>query len=153
MEGIQVLTDLFVTFFGFGLAILGERVTEWIKKRNDAKELKKIILEELKKVFNDLSAFREEMLEVQPLKIPSWDSALNTGQVSLFDFPTRNKLFYIYNTINEFNSWCLVHTNFYFEKERKNELLITEINKIKKKLLEESDVNISSMIDMLEGSR
>lgn len=150
----QVAIDLFVTFLGFGLAILGERLTDWLKTHSDTIALKKLIKEELKKVLNDLESFSEETLDVQPLKIPSWESAINTGQVSLFDFTTRNKLFLVYNTINEFNSWCLVHTNYYFEKGNQNKLLIKEINKIKNRLLSnrknESNFSISSAIEMLE---
>lgn len=155
IDWIQVAIDLFVTFFGFGLAIFGERLTDWLKTRSDTMALKKLIKEELKKVLNDLENFSEETLDVQPLKIPSWESAINTGQVSLFDFTTRNKLFLVYNTINEFNSWCLVHTNYFFEKGNQNKLLIKEINKIKIKLLSngqnESDSSISSAIEMLES--
>ncbi len=155
IDWTQVAIDLFVTFFGFGLAIFGERVTDWLKTRSDIRELKNLIKEELKKVLNDLENFSEETLDVQPLKIPSWESAINTGQVSLFELTIRNKLFRIYNTINEFNSWCLVHTNYYFEKGEQNKLLIKEINRIKEKLLgndpNERDLSISIAIEMLEG--
>ncbi len=155
IDWTQVSIDLFVTFFGFGLAIFGERVTDWLKTRSDIRELKNLIKEELKKVLNDLENFSEETLDVQPLKIPSWESAINTGQVSLFELTVRNKLFRIYNTINEFNSWCLVHTNYYFEKGEQNKLLIKEINRIKEKLLgndpNERDLSISIAIEMLEG--
>lgn len=154
IDWIQVTIDLFVTFFGFALAILGGRATDWYKTRKETKELKKLIKEELRKVYDELESFNEETLDVQPLKIPSWESAINTGQVSLFDFVTRNKLFCVYNTINEFNSWCLVHTNYYFKKGMKNKLLIKELNKIKKGLLcnesNESASSISSAIEILE---
>lgn len=154
IDWIQVVIDLFVTFFGFGLAMLGERLTNWLKIRSDTKMLEKLVKEELKKILCDLENFDLETLDVQPLKIPLWESAISTGQVSLFDFTTRNKLFLVYNAINEFNSWCLVHTNYYFEKGQKNKLLIKELNQIKKKLLgidsNESDLSINSAIEILE---
>lgn len=150
----QVAIDLFVTFVGVGLAIIGERITNWIKIRRETRELKKLIKAELEKIFNDLKNFNEETLDVQPLRVPSWESAVNIGQVSLFDIVTRNKLFCVYNTINEFNSWCLIHTNYYFEKGQQNKLLIKELNNIKKKLLSneshESDSSIKGAIEILE---
>lgn len=157
IDWIQVVIELFVTFFGVGLAILGERMTDWFKNRKDTRELKKLVKEELKKVYNELENFSEETLDVQPLKIPLWESAVNTGQVSLFDFATRNKLFHVYNTINEFNSWCKIHTNYYFEKEKQNRLLIKTLNQMKNELLSnnlnESDSSINSAIEILEEGR
>lgn len=154
IDWVQVAIDLFVTFFGFGLAIIGERVTDWFKTRNDTRELKKLLRVELEKIYNDLKKFNEETLDVQPLKIPSWESAINTGQISLFDLITRNKLFCVYNAINEFNSWCWIHTNYYFEKGKQNKLLIKELNHIKRKLLnnesDESDLSIRNAIQILE---
>lgn len=153
IDWIQLLLDLFVTFLGFGLAILGERITDRINAHRSAKELKILLKEELEKVFYDLKKYNEETLDVQPLKIPSWESAINIGQVSLLDFDTRNTLFRIYNSIKEFNSWCLVHTNYYFEKGKKNRLLITEIIRIKKELLSDlndNNLSISYAIKILE---
>lgn len=154
IDWIQVAIDLFVTFFGFALAIIGGKLTDWIKTRNDTIALEKLIKEELKKILHDLEKFNEETLDVQPLKIPSWESAINTGQVSLFDLDVRNKLFLVYNTINEFNSWCLIQTNYYFENGQNNKLLIKELKQIKKKLLgiepDKSDLSISSAIEILE---
>lgn len=61
-----------------------------------------------------------------------------------------NKLFHVYNTINEFNAWCSIHTNYYFEKGQQNRLLIKELNR-KKELLSagenKSDSDISGAIE------
>lgn len=143
IDWTSILLELFAAFLGFGLAILGERITDKINTRNAIKEQKKLLKEELEKVLNDLKAYNIETLDVQPIKIPVWDSAINTGQVSLFDFNTRNILFRTFNFINEFNSWCLIHTNYFFEKGEKNQLLIKEIGRIKEELLSDIQTAIS----------
>ena len=55
---------------------------------------------------------------------------LLSPNVALLDVQVRNKLFHVYNTINEFNAWCSIHTNYYFEKGQQNRLLIKELNRI-----------------------
>lgn len=154
IDWMQVLIDLLVTCFGFGLALVGERWTERLRARREANELKKLIKEELEKILEDINKFNENALDVQPLKIQSWESAINTGQVALLDVQVRNKLFHVYNTINEFNAWCSIHTNYYFEKGQQNRLLIKELNRIKKNLLSigvnKSDSDINGAIEILE---
>lgn len=154
IDWFQIALELFVTVLGFFLAIWSARVTDIIKARSDTKELKRLIKEELKKINDDLKNFNEKTLDVQPLRIPLWESAINTGQLSLLDFVTREKLFRVYNTIREFNSWCLVHTNYYFEKGKQNELLIQELSRIKGELLkddsDDSDLGILSAIRILK---
>lgn len=141
IDWASILLELFAAFLGFGLALLGERITDKINTHNAIKEQKKLLKEELEKVLNDLKAYNIETLDVQPIKTPVWDSAINTGHVSLFDFDTRNILFRTYNFINEFNSWCLIHTNYFFEKGDKNSMLIKEIGRIKNELL--SDIQMA----------
>lgn len=157
VDFVQIVIELFVTFLGFALAIIGERITVYIKSRSDAKELKILIKEELENVYIDLKQFDEGTLDIQPLTISSWDSACNTGQLSLLNFTTRDKLFRVYNNIKEFNSWCLVQTNYYFEKEKLNVMLIEELRRIKKDLLKDNyddeDLSILKVIKMLEEER
>lgn len=149
-DWIQLIFEIVGTILGFGLAIWGERIADRIKARNDANLLRRLIVEELKKVYEDLNMFNEKTLDIQPLKIPSWESIINTGQVSLFDLEMREKLFRVYNTIREFNSWCLVHTNYYFQNEQRNQLLIKELNRIKRELLsEESNDKTPSVSDLI----
>ena len=154
IDWFQIILELFITVLGFFLAIWSGRITDIIKARSDTKELKRLIKEELKKINDDLKKFNEKTLDVQPLRIPLWESAINTGQLSLLDFVTREKLFRVYNTIKEFNSWCLIHTNYYFEKGKQNELLIQELSRIKGELLkddsDDSDLSILGAIRILK---
>lgn len=149
----QAILDLLATFLGFGLAILGEKITDKRKTRIATKELRELIIEELKKLYSEVAVFNVETLDVNPLKIPSWKSAINTGQLSLFSFETRKRLFSVYNMIEEFNAWCRVHTNYYFEQGKQNELLIKEIDRIKTNLLNsnsEENSSIGNVIKILE---
>lgn len=154
LDWFQILLELFITFLGFLLAIWSGRISDGIKVKHDKDELRRMIKEELKKIYEDLNEINEEMLDVQPLRIPLWESAINTGQLSLLDFLTREKLFRVYNAIKEFNSWSLIHTGYYFEKETQNKLLIQELRKIKEELLKSDsnnkDAGILGALEILE---
>ena len=63
IDWMQVLIDLLVTCFGFGLALVGERWTERLRARREANELKKLIKEELEKILEDINKFNENALE------------------------------------------------------------------------------------------
>ena len=145
----QFLPSMIATFVGFVLALTGQWFFGYIKKSKESDELKSHIAEELNSIKIDLEQFVSTSLDVQPLKTPIWNALINAGQVALLDTNTREQLFRVYNTIQEFNSWCLVQTNYYFENEKYNELLTNELTLLKAELLNSENLPFSKSIILL----
>lgn len=131
----QFLPSMIATFVGFVLALLGQWLFLFFVKTNNSHELIEHIVEELTNIKIDLEKFSCNSLDIQPLKTPVWNAVINAGQVALLDTKMREQLFSVYNAVQEFNSWCLVQTNYYFENERFNTLLTTELKKLKEEML------------------
>ena len=145
----QFLPSIIATFVGFVLALTGQWFLGYVKKSKEANELKSHIAEELNSLKIDLEQLVSTSLDVQPLKTPIWNALINAGQVALLDTNIREQLFRVYNTIQEFNSWCLVQTNYYFENEKHNELLKNELTTLKAELLNTESLPFSRSIILL----
>ena len=143
----DMISSIFGSLLGFGLALLGERLVDNYKTRADAKEIKKLLIEELKACNSSLQGLDAKSLDVQPLKLSSWEGISHSNQLSLLDVNTRAVLFDVYNIMAELNSWSYVHTKFYFEKGERNVLLVSEITSLRNKLLGEDKTSAESMID------
>lgn len=140
IDWFDVIFQLFITGLGFAFALWSARWLDGVKEKKDKQELKRLLKEELSNILDVLTRLNVELLDVQPLKIPLWESVINTGQISLLDFETRKILFGVYGKIKEYNSWCLIYTNYYFEKNKKNDLLLNELKKIKSELIGSDDI-------------
>ena len=158
IDWFDVCFQLFITIVGFVFALWSARLIDEQKNKKDAIKLKRLLSEELKNVGCFLSSYNVELLEPNPLKTPMWESVINTGQLSLLDFETRETLFRVYNKIREFNSWALIYTNYFFEKEKKHEKILEELKEIKTELLnnekksnENTVSSISTVIDVLSN--
>ncbi|GHT10787.1 hypothetical protein FACS189426_11700 [Bacteroidia bacterium] len=145
----QFLPSMIATFIGFVLALIGQWFFGYIKKSKGSGELKSHIAEELNSIKLALENFESTFLDVQPLKTPIWNALINAGQVALLDTQIREQLFGVYSTIQEFNSWSLVQTNYYFENERYNELLTNELTKLKTELINNEKSSFSRSIILL----
>lgn len=153
-EWNQFWPSMIATFVGFVLALLGQFAWERWKEKHDAKGLISRIKSELGDVITVLTAVTDTSLEAHPLKTLVWDEAINAGQVSLLKPNIRAGLFVIYKQIQEFNSWFLVKTNYYFEHNGVyNQQLNDELAEQKKILLgeisKESKSSINSIIAKL----
>lgn len=146
IDWFDVFFQLFITVIGFVFAIWSAKWLDKQKEKKDSRDLKRLLMEELKEVREELSTYNVEMLETQPLKIPMWESVIYTGQLYLVDFRTREVLFRVYNTIKEFNSWALIYTNYYFEKGIKNSLIINALKELQKELLNNQESTSESKI-------
>lgn len=156
VDWFDVVFQLFITGLGFAFALWSARWLDNLKEKKDKIELKRLLKDELSNIRTILEELNVELLDVQPLKIPLWESVINTGQISLIDFETRELLFKVYGKIKEYNSWCYIYTNYYFEKKEKNVLLLRELTKIKSELINAVDasnnartVSITEVIEKL----
>ena len=146
------LPSMIATFIGFVLALLGQWGFGHIKEYKASKQLKERIARELVRIKSDLEVFVSIALDVHPLKTPVWNAAINAGQISLLAGKNREQLFLVYNAIQEFNSWCLVQTNYYFEKGRYNDLLTNELHNLKAELLNDEYSEFGrSIVDILRN--
>ena len=93
----EMIASAFGSLVGFALAIVGERLVDYSKDKKDAQEIKKLLLEELIACKKVLQTFDVSSLDVQPLKISTWEGLSHSNQLSLLDVNTRDKLFSVYN--------------------------------------------------------
>ena len=138
----QFLPDLIATFIGFLLALVGELWLEnyFDRKRNkkNANSLLIRLNDELNDAINLLGNIKQNTLNQNPIKTLVWDEAINSGLVSILDTDIRIPLYSIYKEIDEFNSWCNIKTNWYFEhydSSPYNESLEKEIENQRQMLL------------------
>lgn len=152
IEWSNFVLDMIATLVGFALALWGEKLVANSQTRQTKKELKRLFIEELTNVAEKLEKWNSSELDIHPLDIPSWEAAINAGQISLLDQITKQRLFIVYNNIREFNSWSHIHTNYYFEKEKKNTLLNNQLNELQQALLkdETSEGSISWAISTIK---
>lgn len=152
IEWSDFVLEMIATLVGFALALWGEKLISNAQTRQTKKELKRLFTEELTNVAKKLEKWNSSELDIHPLDIPSWEAAINAGQTSLLDQTTKQRLFIVYNNIREFNSWSLIYTNYYFEKEKKNALLNNQLNELQHALLkdETSEGSISWAISTIK---
>lgn len=144
---LDLITSVFGSLLGFGFALWAERLVDNYKANADSKAIKKLLIEELKACDDSLRTLDVNSLDIQPLKISLWEGLSHSNQLSLLDVETRADLFNVYNIMTEINSWSHVHTKYYFEKGKTNDLLITEIDRLRNKLLGNDETKTASMID------
>lgn len=145
----QFWPGMISTFVGFVLALMGQWLWEQHKSRAEERALLARFAEELRKVSETLERYTEGMLDLKFIKIPVWDEAQNAGKISLISSSIRSDLFVIYNSIQEFNSWCAVNTNYYFENGHPHAQLNDRLNKQKNTLLGVEGTKEMSITEML----
>lgn len=152
IEWSDFVIEMIATLVGFALALWGEKLIANAQTRQTKKELKKLFTEELTNVAKRLEKWNSSELDIHPLDIPSWEAAISAGQISLLDQITKQRLFIVYNNIREFNSWSHIHTDYYFEKEKKNTLLTNQLNELQQALLmdETSEGSINWAINTIK---
>lgn len=150
----QFVPSMIATFAGFILALIGQWGAEKLHNFFQLRDLKKRIRQELEIVRSQLTDFKETSLDVQPLKTPTWDEAISAGQISILPADLRARLFNIYSSIQEFNSWSRVQANNYFKDRTYDELLIKALKEIKEKLLsDEGSISIAAAISAVSRRR
>ncbi len=145
----QFVPEVIATFLGFGLALFGQWLWERFKDKSDAKNLKKRIASELKRIKNELNNI--EGIYVEPLKIPIWDTCISTGNFKVLDVELQEKLALVYSIIREYNSWSLMQSNYYFENKNINNALDEELKRLKCVLLGNVDASVDNVTKSLEG--
>jgi hypothetical protein len=129
----QFVPAIIATFLGFGLALFGQWLWEKLKNNGDLKKLKQRIKTELEQVRKTLISVSG--INIEPLKIPTWRACISTGDLKILKGNIQRDLFFVYNTIAEYNSWSLIQANYYFEKGKLNTELMVELEKLKNTLL------------------
>ncbi len=145
----QFVPDLMATFLGFGLALFGQWIWEHNKDGSNAKQLKKQINYELKRIREELGVISG--ISVEPFKLPIWDTCISTGDLKLLNNELQAELFLVYSIIKEFNAWSLMQANFYFENNRLNEALENELEHLKNILLGDGEKSINHLLNVLKG--
>lgn len=140
----QFIPSMIATFAGFILALIGQWGAGKIHDFLQLRDLKSRIRQELEIVKNQLSGYKETCLDVQPLKTPTWDEAISAGQISILPADLRAKLFKVYSSIQEFNSWSRVQANNFFKDRSYDELLVKALKDLKENLL--SDKGTTSIV-------
>jgi hypothetical protein len=149
MDWTQFWPSMIATFFGFILALIGQWFLGRRKERAEAKALVDRIKQEFNRIISVLSDIKITQAQIDPLKTPVWDAAINAGQISLLDAELREDLFSIYNAIREFNSWNAVQANYYFDNSKPNPQLMNEIEKLRAELLDEEATATNTSIKIM----
>ncbi len=150
----QFVPSMIATFAGFILALIGQWGAENLHDFFQLRNLKSRIKQELEIVKNQLIKFKETDLDVHPLKTPIWDEAISAGQISILPADLRAKLFNVYSSIQEFNSWSRVQVNYFFKERSYDNLLVKALNELKEKfLLDEGNISIIAAISAVSRRR
>lgn len=150
----QFVPSMIATFAGFILALIGQWGAEKLHDFFQLRNLKSRIKQELEIVKSQLIKFKETDLDVHPLKTPTWDEAISAGQISILPADLRAKLFNVYSSIQEFNSWSRVQVNYFFKERSYDNLLVKALNELKEKfLLDEGNISIIAAISAVSRRR
>lgn len=145
----QFVPEIIATFLGFGLALFGQWLWEYFKDKSSAKNLKKRITSELKKIKDDLSSITG--IHVEPFKLSIWDTCISTGDLKVLDAELQDALSLVYSIIKEYNAWSLMQANYYFENGEINKVLDNELKRLGGILLGDTEKSIINIIGTLEG--
>jgi hypothetical protein len=142
----QFLSSIVATLFGFGLAIIGERIYDFIKDKSEQNILSLAFKKELMKIAVEMDDIDLKLMYIDPIKTPIWESSLSTNKVALLHKEIwYGDLFRCYAILKEYNDWHNVRTSLILNShDNQNEKDYKE--KITQKLLEHRDV------DLCEGS-
>lgn len=139
----QFWPSMIATLVGFILALLGQWAAGKLHNYFLKKDLKSRIGQELMLIKNQLGNYSDTELDMHPLKTPTWDEAISSGQICILQMEIRACLFKVYSLIQEYNSWSRVQANYYFANNKYNDLLTKELKNLKVSLLSKNDKKTS----------
>ena len=116
----QFLSELVATIVGIFGPFYLQFLSEQKRKRNNAIKYLCDIKKELIDINRQLTSIKETDIYLNPVKIPVWDSLINTNEIQILSTLNKKKqsntiyitkqLFQTYDLINEYNLWWNMYT-------------------------------------------
>lgn len=121
MELNDFFVSVFSTFLGVILALVGERFYDKYKNKEESKNLKKAFHTEMENIIKIIEKIKSkpDLIWLNPIKIPIWESTVSTNQLSLICTEAwYPDLLSLYDEIKDYNEWQLLRTKlYYYDKE------------------------------------
>jgi hypothetical protein len=110
MFNIQNITELVFICLSAFLGFLSAILVEWLYKRYEGKNSKKILLQgiynELLNIEQDTKSLKDEFYYLSPLEKPFWESAISSGNISLIaESEIYPQILNIYTMVDAINRW------------------------------------------------